>query len=146
MQKWGFIDNSYGRRKVVVRQDVVDEMIGFLREEGGGHLKLSKESYVPMIAARFAQYSDSASYALGKKHQAGQVLVAQLKPAAGGPCKIPCYVVAPNSADGLSAGEESMLNQRAARELRDASSPDQDRALAAQYGMVFILAAVYFFW
>jgi hypothetical protein len=146
MRKWGFIDNSYGRKKIVVRRDLADEVIGFLQEAGGGRLKLGKESYVPMIAARFAQYPDHESSALGKKHQAGRVLLAQLRPETDSAVKTACYVVAPESAYALSAAEESILRQRAAKELRDTNSPDQNRAEAALFGMVVILAAIYFFW
>ncbi len=146
MRKWGFIDESHGRKKIVVRKDLADEMIRFLQEEGSGRLKLQEESYVPMIAARFAAYPDSESSALGKKHRAGQVLLAQLDPQTNPAVKTPCYVVSPESAYALSAAEERILSQRAARELRDRNSPEQDRAEAALYGLVFILAAIYFFW
>ena len=146
MRKWGFIDNSHGRKKIVVRKDLADEMISFLQEEGGGRLKLNAASYVPMIAARFAQYPDYESSALGKKHQAGRVLLAQLRPDTHPALKTACYVVAPESAYDLSAAEESALSRRATRELRDNNSPGQDRAEAALYGLVFILATIYFFW
>ena len=146
MRKWGFIDNSYGRKKIVVRKDLADEMIGFLQAEGGGRLKLKEENYLPMIAARLATYSDSEISVLGEKHRAGQVLLAQLGPPTHLAVKTPCYVVAPESAYGLSAAEESLLSRRVAKELRDTNSPDQNRAEAALYGMVFILATIYLFW
>jgi len=132
---------------VVVRAALADEVVRYLEEEGGGSLKRPREAYIAMFAARCARYSEHEATAIGSRYERGRVLVTKLDAADGMSSRSPnpCYVVALTSAEPLSPAEGESLSQRAATELCVPSIP-ADRAVAALYGVVFILALVFFFW
>jgi len=78
-KKWGLVSESAGKKTILARKEVIDEMIKSIKEQHGGKLDLSEETCVVMFAARLAKYSNDEVVLLGKRHDKGKVIVKYLQ-------------------------------------------------------------------